>query len=93
MFLGVLGVTGASGAREIDQGHSSSTPPSSGRGRNVWSGAGGAGEGLERTGVSGDGGGPANDGIASIFALESPGKYLSSKSARSEILVSLVVGL
>ena len=50
-------------------------------------------EGLSGDKESGDGGGPANDGIAFIFALDSPGKYLSSKSARSEILVSLVVGL
>ena len=93
MFLGVLGVTGASGVSEIDQGHSESSPPSSGSGRNVWEGTGGAGEAVEGTGDWGEDGGPANDGIAFIFALESPGKYLSSKSARSETLVSLVVGL
>ncbi len=50
-------------------------------------------EGIGGEGTSGDGGGPANDGIASIFTLDSPGKYLSSKSAHSEILVSLVVRL
>jgi hypothetical protein len=93
MFLGVLGVTEVSRVAEIDQGHSESSPPSSGRCRNGWDGARGAGDGIEGVETSGEGGGPANEGIASIFALESPGKYLSSKSARSEILVSLVVGL
>ncbi|EKM73219.1 hypothetical protein AGABI1DRAFT_135312 [Agaricus bisporus var. burnettii JB137-S8] len=44
-------------------------------------------------GSGSDSGRQANDGTASSWALEVPGKYLSSKSALSEITVRLVTGL
>ena len=71
----------------------SSLPPSSANSGNGLGASGSKLEPEEDGGVSGEGGGPEKDGIAFIFALDNPGKYLSSKSAHSEMMVFLVVGL
>ena len=69
------------------------TPPSSGKGGKGRGDRGGkeSDDGVE--GCEGDGGGLAKEGIAFVLTLRVPGKYRSSKSARSQILVVLVVGL